>query len=206
MPRPKSELTKFILGLPATLSTAEVVEKVKAAGMETTESNVHRVRRGLQKRPAKAPAAKAPAAKAPAAKAPAAKAPEAPKADADKGEGAQSKAGFVRSLPRTMPVKDVVAKAKAAGLEISEKYVYGIRADAKPAPAKSSAKPAKKAAPAPKKAPAPAAKKPAAPAAEAASGSPREAQLRRLVLDLGIARSRKVLDEMEQRLEALIRG
>jgi chemotaxis protein histidine kinase CheA len=201
MPRPKSELTKFILGLPATLSTAEVVEKVKAAGMETTESNVHRVRRGLQKRPAKAPAAKAPAAKAPAAKA-----PEAPKADADKGEGAQSKAGFVRSLPRTMPVKDVVAKAKAAGLEISEKYVYGIRADAKPAPAKSSAKPAKKAAPAPKKAQAPAAKKPAAPAAEVASGSPREAQLRRLVLELGIARSRKVLDEMEQRLEALIRG
>jgi hypothetical protein len=50
----------------------------------------------------------------------------------------QSKAAFVRSLPTTTPAKDVVAKAKAAGLSLSEPYVYNVRATSKRASGKSS--------------------------------------------------------------------
>jgi hypothetical protein len=42
-----------------------------------------------------------------------------------------SKAAFVRSLPATTPAKDVVAKAKAAGLSLTEPYVYNVRATSK---------------------------------------------------------------------------
>ncbi len=42
-----------------------------------------------------------------------------------------NKSAFVRSLPRTMPGADVVKKARAAGINISLAYVYGIRAKSK---------------------------------------------------------------------------
>jgi hypothetical protein len=44
MARPQSELTKFILSLPADLPVQEVIEKAKEKGFTSTESNVHRVR------------------------------------------------------------------------------------------------------------------------------------------------------------------
>ncbi len=43
----------------------------------------------------------------------------------------KSKAAFVRDLPPNTPAKDVVAKAKAAGMVLSEGYVYNIRATSK---------------------------------------------------------------------------
>ena len=39
----------------------------------------------------------------------------------------KSKAAFVRSLPRTMCAKEVIAKAKTAGLKLSPAYIYVIR-------------------------------------------------------------------------------
>ena len=39
-----------------------------------------------------------------------------------------NKSAFIRSLPRSMPAAEVVAKAKAAGLTLNDKYVYNIRA------------------------------------------------------------------------------
>ena len=42
-----------------------------------------------------------------------------------------SKSAFVRSLPSSMPGAEVVAKAKAEGLDIGLAYVYGIRSKAK---------------------------------------------------------------------------
>ena len=42
-----------------------------------------------------------------------------------------SKSAFVRGLPATLPAKEVVAKAKAAGLTISDRYVHVIRSIAK---------------------------------------------------------------------------
>ena len=42
-----------------------------------------------------------------------------------------SKAEFVRALPATMPAKQVVDKAKEAGLKLSTAYVYVIRSQAR---------------------------------------------------------------------------
>jgi hypothetical protein len=50
-----------------------------------------------------------------------------------------SKSAFVRGLPATIPAKDVVAKAKAAGLTVSDRYVHVIRSIAKRAAKQGSA-------------------------------------------------------------------
>ena len=42
-----------------------------------------------------------------------------------------NKSAFVRSLPADMSAKDVVAKAKAANIVLTENYVYTIRSAAK---------------------------------------------------------------------------
>ncbi len=42
-----------------------------------------------------------------------------------------SKSAFVRGLPPSLPAKEVVAKAKSAGLKISDRYVHVIRSIAK---------------------------------------------------------------------------
>jgi len=42
-----------------------------------------------------------------------------------------SKSAFVRGLSTSMPAKEVVAKAKSAGLKISDRYVHVIRSIAK---------------------------------------------------------------------------
>jgi hypothetical protein len=49
----------------------------------------------------------------------------------------QSKAAFVRSLPPSMPAKEVIEKAKAAGHKLSPAYVYVIRSKGSSSKAKS---------------------------------------------------------------------
>jgi hypothetical protein len=44
-----------------------------------------------------------------------------------------NKSAFVRALPATMPAKEAVEKAKAAGITLDAKYVYNIRASARTA-------------------------------------------------------------------------
>jgi hypothetical protein len=44
----------------------------------------------------------------------------------------QTKAAFVRSLPSTTPIADVVAKAKEAGVTLTPKLVHRVRRAAKP--------------------------------------------------------------------------
>jgi hypothetical protein len=114
MGRPISKTTKFILALPGTLSAKEVLSKAKASGHNTSEGNVHRVRRlhGGKKSTAKKTSTATPTA------APSSRLP-------------QSKADFVRSLPSSTPAKKVIAQAKAAGLSVSETYVYALRRSAK---------------------------------------------------------------------------
>jgi hypothetical protein len=212
MARPQSELTKLIMSLPSDLPVAEVLAKAKEAGMETTDSNVSRVRAEVKKKASKPVAAKKPAAKKPVvAKKPAAKKPAAKKvaskpsakktAAPAKPASTLSKADFIRQQPATMGARAVVEAAKAVGLTISENHVYGVRADLKKKPAA----PATKAAPQPKAAtPKPAPK--AATAKPKAAGSNDEVTFRRLVLGLGITRSRQLLDELEQGLARLIGG
>jgi hypothetical protein len=42
-----------------------------------------------------------------------------------------NKSAFVRGLPENLSAKDVVSKAKAAGMTLTENYVYTIRSAAK---------------------------------------------------------------------------
>lgn len=53
------------------------------------------------------------------------------KASSKSAPKAVSKSAFVRGLSTTLPAKEVVAKAKAAGLKISDRYVHVIRSIAK---------------------------------------------------------------------------
>ncbi len=88
-----------------------------------------------------------------------------------------SKVAFVRALPETLTANEVSEKARQAGLKITPGYVYEIRSSAK--------RRAKKAAP-------------------AATSS--DAAFRRLVLDLGIARAKTLLADVEKALQVLISG
>ncbi|MGA3121851.1 MAG: hypothetical protein ABSF69_13880 [Polyangiaceae bacterium] len=60
----------------------------------------------------------------------------------------QTKAAFVRSVDPRLSARDVVAKAKAAGITLTDTYVYNVRgaakaaANAKATPNKVTAKPA----------------------------------------------------------------
>lgn len=87
-----------------------------------------------------------------------------------------SKSGFVRGLPKDMPAKEVVSKAKAEGMTLSVAQVYNIRSTAK----------LKKRAGVTKRAPV------AAP--RAAGGA--EAQLRKLIAEVGLSRAREVMAEV----------
>ena len=53
------------------------------------------------------------------------------KAKKSASKSVSSKSAFVRGLPASMPAKEVVAKAKAAGLTLSDRYVHVIRSIAK---------------------------------------------------------------------------
>jgi len=96
-----------------------------------------------------------------------------------------TKTSFVRSLSPTMPAKEVVKLAKAQGLTITEGYVYEIR---------SAAKRKKKGLGR------------GAGSRRAATSGSSESTFRKLVLDLGLARSRDLLDQMERRLGDLVAG
>lgn len=102
-----------------------------------------------------------------------------------------SKSAFVRSLPKGTSAKDAVAKAKAAGIDLSEAYFYAIRSSDRV-----SAKKKAKAAPA----------KIVRATAPAAGGASLETNFRKLVLDLGLARAKSLIEEVERGLQAVIAG
>jgi hypothetical protein len=61
-----------------------------------------------------------------------------------RGKRTVNKSAFVRGLPDTTPAAEVVAKAKAQGIVLSDKYVYNIRAKAKSRGGKPVGKPGRK--------------------------------------------------------------
>lgn len=117
MARPISKTTKFILALPKDLPAKEVLAKAKASGLETSESNVHRVRRLHGRRSKTRAKTSLPAARAP--------------KGGNKPSGLR-KSDFVREQPASTPAKEVVAKAKASGLKLDLQYVYKVRSRSKP--------------------------------------------------------------------------
>lgn len=108
-----------------------------------------------------------------------------------------TKASFVRAIPSSVPAKEVVAKAKAAGMTLSEKHVYVIRSDAKKRSAKKKAGGASKG------------HAPAAQATKSVShsgGGANETNFRKLVLALGIPKAKSLVTDVERRLNQLISG
>jgi hypothetical protein len=93
----------------------------------------------------------------------------------------------VRSLPATTPAKDMVAKAKAEGISLSENYVYNVRATSKSS----------------RKGKATVGRPPQNASSQTTSS---EMTFRRLVLDLGLSRAKSLLTEVEQKLNALVAG
>ena len=109
----KVSKSDFIRQQPASMTGPQVVAKAKEAGLKLSSQLVYAVRgRG---KPRKASTGRKPVAAAKPAKA----------------GSTKSKAAFVRGLPSSTPAKDVVAKAKAAGMKLTTSYVYNVRGAAK---------------------------------------------------------------------------
>jgi hypothetical protein len=96
--------------------------------------------------------------------------------------GHGSKSAFVRNLPQELPAKEVVQKAKAEGMSLSIAQVYNIRSTSKrKGTIKSTPRPVVKS---------------TAPVRAPVETSDSEARLRRLIAEVGLARSRAVLAEV----------
>jgi hypothetical protein len=99
-----------------------------------------------------------------------------------------SKTAFVRSLPPEMSAKEVVEKAKAQNITLSEAYVYTLRSSFRRAGSNRASSLS------------------ASAKGHGTSSRSSEATFRRLVLDLGVQRARELLSEVEGKLTAIIAG
>jgi hypothetical protein len=177
--------SEFIRSLPTTMPAGEVVAKAKAAGIFIGEPYVYNVRGRAAGRGKKGKTAPKPAATKPAVT---------PTSAAPRAAAPLNKADFVRLHPLLTP-RDIVAKARAAGISIGVHYVYNVRAQGKGPAAK---------APVPTK---PAAPRPVA-AVHAAVHSSTDARLESLLKDvaaeMGLKRALEVLEAERARVRALL--
>ena len=100
-----------------------------------------------------------------------------------------SKSEFVRSLPESIPAKEVVERAKKAGLEMSDKYVYVVRSNARKKDGRRRRR-----------------RKVADVAAAAPTATPTEKEFRRLTLELGVKKAETLLTDTKKRLADIISG
>lgn len=122
MPRRKINLYRPAPTLPAELPATEPIEKAGEAGIVMPASEA--------KLTPKSPATKSKPAKKAAKAKPSLKTDAAPTTSLESGAAPISKSAFIRAQPSTMPVREVVAAAKAAGIAVSGTYVYNIRGSA----------------------------------------------------------------------------
>jgi hypothetical protein len=88
-----------------------------------------------------------------------------------------------------MPAKEVAAKANDAGLKLREQYVYVIRSKARQRPRRFKIN-----------------RRKASPGILVGRGSGTESEFRRLALELGLGKAKKVLRDTEEKVTALIAG
>lgn len=100
-----------------------------------------------------------------------------------------SKAAFVRSFPSSTPAKEVVAKAKAAGIALSDAYVYNVRATTKTKKTGTATR-------GPRRGP--------APTVHVGGGRGAEELLRAVAAELGLARAIGVLQAEHSRVRRLL--
>jgi hypothetical protein len=172
--------TAFIKSLPKDMPAKEVVAKAKAKGIELTDAYVYNIR-GSAKRSKRGLKVKVTAASAKTAKKTATKRGPTNGASISKRE-------FIESMPRETPAADVVAEAKKAGISVSANYVYMLRSTSKAKPGK--------------------AKPRAAASTKAATNGAMSPTviLSRLVVEHGVGTIRRLLAEVEQRVEELLAG
>ncbi len=180
MARPRSALSTFILSLPRDLPIDDVIAKAKAKGMKASANNIYRVRRMAGAKVAKKTLA-APAAPPSKAAAPVAAA------------STQNKAEFVRSLSSLTP-REIVARAKTAGVKLDVGYVYNVRGKSK-ASTKKRGRPTTKST-----------NGATTPATTSHGSSSNEVTFRKLVYELGVGRAKSLLGDVEAKLSALIAG
>jgi hypothetical protein len=92
----------------------------------------------------------------------------------------RSKTEFILSQPSTLPAADVVRLAAERGMQMSTAYVYNVRNHHKRSSGVFRSDPR--------------------------SRQDTEIQLRQLVLDVGIARTKEILSELEAKLSDVVRG
>jgi hypothetical protein len=102
-----------------------------------------------------------------------------------------TKADFVRSLPATTPAKEVVAKAKEAGMALTDMYVYNVRSTSKASAKKGNGlKAPGKAIP--------------HVVHKASTGEPAEDLLKAIAAEIGLARAMTVLQAERDRVRAVL--
>lgn len=111
-----------------------------------------------------------------------------PVAQNNKSSKPVSKSEFVRSLPESIPAKEVVERAKKAGLEMSDKYVYVVRSNARKKDGRRRRR------------------KAAVVVAAAPAATPTEKEFRRLTLELGVKKAETILTDTKKRLADIISG
>jgi len=172
-PKPTLSKSDFVRSQPATLSAVDVLAKAKAAGLKITRQLVYKVRSdGHAKGNSKKTSGKTSAA----------------------ANGAvTSKAAFVRSLSSLSP-KEIIVKAKTAGLKLDIGYVYNIRGAGKTAAKKKRA----------------AAKSPAVRTVTNGGGSSVSARaqnlLKAVASEIGLAPAIAILEGERARVHVLLRG
>jgi hypothetical protein len=139
-----------------------------------------------------------------------------PKAKRRRKDGRISAADFIRSMPPKMPARDVVDAAKKQGISMFKSYVYRLRAASSSTPADAVSERRDRMPAYPRKneetravrgrtkrGAHTAAKSAGRPAARAPTN--RVVAFKTLALDLGVARARAALDDLERGLAALLR-
>ena len=180
--------SEFIRAQPTATPAKAVVAAGAKAGLKFSDALVYKVR-GAAKKKARKVAAKTPVAKK-AASTTKAVAPKKP--SPTKAAGKLTASGFIRSQPRTVPAKDVIALGAKEGFKFSANLVYAVRSAGST-----------------KAAPKPVASTPTKPAATTRAGtsdtSP-ETILARLVLAHGFGRVEEMLAAAGKRVESLLAG
>jgi len=126
MARPPSPLTKFIRSLPVDLPVKDALVQAKAAGHETSESNVSRVRADMVKATPKKAGSKrgaSPTKKAASKNVPS---PKDTEAQGTAKSAGVSKSEFIRLHP-SLTTAEVIAAGKDQGLSFTSSLVYAVR-------------------------------------------------------------------------------
>lgn len=108
----------------------------------------------------------------------------------------QNKSAFVRELPMEMVAKDVVTKAREAGIVLTENYVHTIRSAAK----RKESKPGR----AGRQAALPLESRSAAAPSRGSGSSSAEAQLMGLVIENGLSAVHEMLARIDTKLRNLV--